>query len=212
MKDDFTTRFHVEKPVEKKAAKERAPELSGQDIFLFRQINIRITDLLKESYPRVIWLWETRPPVEALCKGGTWRICLQNADPFNFGDVSVDQRGKITISLLQIVELQDAEQVETTKDDLTEDELLTKPDVRKWYETNGERCLMQLIDELNTQGHKKLVIREDGSVCVSTFGESRVVEELADFPPRMVWKEFCQLLKEDQIDASVLKDGLQLVW
>ena len=187
-------------------------ELSGQEAFLIRQINIRITELLKESYPNVIWLWESRPAVDAICRGGTWRICLQNTDPFNYGDVRIDSCGQISISLIQIVDLQGTDQVKSAKDDLTAEELLEKPDVRQWYEANGEKCLMRLIDELNTQGHKKLTILDDGTVVVSTTGEGRVVEELKNFPPRMMWRELCQLLKEDQSEASVRPNSLQLAW
>ena len=196
----------------KEVTKKPEPELNGQDVFLIRQVNIRITELLKETYPNVVWLWESRPTVDAICQGGTWRICLQNADPFNYGDVRIDPRGEISISLLQIVELQEAKEGKSSLDDLTAKDLMAKPNVRQWYETNGEKCLMQLIDELNTQGHKRLSIREDGSVCITAHGESRVVDELTDFPPRMVWRELCQLLKEDQIETMVQADSLQLAW
>ena len=208
----YVLRGRKKRTVQKKQPSTTKQELSGQEVFLIRQINIRITDLLKETYPGVIWLWESRPAVEAICQGGTWRICLQNADPFNYGDVTIDSRGQISIALMQIVDLQDSDQVKSAKDDLTQEELLEKPDARQWYEANGEKCLMQLIDELNTQGHKKLTIRDDGSVVVSALGERRVVDELPNFPPRLAWSQLCQLLSEDQIQASVQSDSIQLAW
>jgi len=182
------------------------------DLFLIRQINYRITEQLKESYPLITWLWCMRPQTEELCKGGTWRIQLANADPFNYGDVEISPSGKLTITLLQAVALKDAELHQLSEDDLSPEDLLERVDVKSWYFGHGEVILAQMIDELNTQGHKQLLIKEDGEVCITTMGSEQVVDTIKGFPPRMTWEEFCTLLKEDEIEASVQANGLALAW
>ena len=69
-----------------------------------------------------------------------------------------------------------------------------------------------MIDDLNTQGHRKLMIHEDGEVIVTASGTELTVDTIRNFPPRMAWEEFCQVLKEDEITAVVKPEGLQLSW
>ena len=153
-------------------------ENPDNDLFLIRQINFRVTEQLKATYPAISWLWVKRPPVSELCKGGAWRIRLSNADPFNFGEVM----------------------------------LLDRLDVKTWYRNEGEAVLSRMIDDLNTQGHRKLMIHEDGEVIVTASGTELTVDTIRNFPPRMAWEEFCQVLKEDEITAVVKPEGLQLSW
>ena len=82
-------------------------ETDEHELFLIRQINYRITEQLKESYPMVSWLWQQQPNAAQLCKGGSWRIRLSNTDPFNYGEVEITRLGKITITLLQAVALKE---------------------------------------------------------------------------------------------------------
>ena len=51
-----------------------APMLPENEVFLIRQIHIRITEQLKASYPLVSWIWVKRPSVEEICQGGVWKI------------------------------------------------------------------------------------------------------------------------------------------
>ena len=179
-------------------------EPDDQELFLLRQINYRITEQLKQTYPMISWLWDPRPSVEDLCRGGTWRIQLSNAEPFNYGDVEITKLGKISITLLQAVPLGESLPVAADAEDLTDSELLERVDVKAWYLDEGEQLLSQIIDNLNTQGHREILVKEDGSVCIksSSAGEL-VVDSVMNFPPRKTWNEFCQLLSEDEITASV---------
>ena len=193
-----------------------APQIPDRDLFLIRQVNCRITEQLKRSYPMVAWIWHPRPSVEELNGGGTWRIQLSNAEPFNFGEVKIETSGKLHITLLQAVPLSEAAVVKTVlkvdPEDLTDDELLDRVDVKSWYLGHGEKVIAEMIDDLNTQGHKQLLIKDDGSVIITTSGKAQVVDSILNFPPRMAWDEFCQLLLEDDITASVKPEGLELAW
>lgn len=189
------------------------PQAVQSDLFLIRQVNYRITEQLKASYPMVSWLWLKRPEVTELCQGGRFRIRTTNTDPFNFGEVELSSEGRLTITMLQATPLKDAAEMElAAKDDLAQEDLLERMDVKAWYQAQGESILCQMIDDLNTQGHKHLLIKDNGDVVVEIAGKEESVELLKDFPPRMVWEDFCQLLKEDEITASIQTEGLLLTW
>jgi hypothetical protein len=183
-------------------------------LYLLRHINCRITEQLQGTYPMVSWLWLARPCAKELYEGGTWRIQTANTEPFNYADVTITNRSQLTITMLQAVSLQDAQAVPplTSDSDLTQNEILDRVDVKQWYFEHGEQVLAQMIDELNTQGHKQLVIHDNGDVCINASGTERVVDKLKSFPPRLAWDSFCTMLKEDDISASVTPEGLMLSW
>ena len=85
--------------------------------------------------------------------------------------------------------------------------------MKAWYQEHGEQLLSQIIDDLNTQGHREILVKEDGTVWIksSSAGEV-VVDSVVNFPSRKTWYEFCQLLSEDEITASVKPEGLCLAW
>ena len=182
------------------------------ELFLIRQINYRITEQLKENYPMVSWLWQQQPNAAQLCKGGSWRIRLSNTDPFNYGEVEISRMGKISITLLQAVVLKESKTVEVETEDIAEEELLDKVDVKAWYQEHGEQLLSQIIDDLNTQGHREILIKEDGAVCLTTSDTEQIVDSLLNFPPRKAWVELKQLLLEDEITASEKPEGLLMAW
>ena len=53
---------------------------------------------------------------------------------------------------------------------------------------------------------------DDGTVVTEASGTEQYVDSLRDFPPRLAWPDFCQLLSEDEIQASVKPEGLLLAW
>lgn len=187
-------------------------ESAEQNLLLIRQVNFRITDLLKQTYPMISWLWVKRPTVEELTVGGTWRIQTDHTEPFNYAEVSMSVAGQMKITMLQATPLEETSEVMTESEDLKPEEISERENVRDWYTRTGEDILTALIDDLNTQGHKKLVIQENGEVYVSSGSESRKVDRVPDFPPRMVWEDFKTLLKEDDITAVSGPEGLQLTW
>ena len=60
--------------------------------------------------------------------------------------------------------------------------------------------------------HLKLLIKEDGEVCITLAGSEQKVDQINDFPPRIVWEEFCRLLAEDDIAATIIPEGLSMAW
>lgn len=209
-KEAQRTLAQLNAPVQQPSKKDDLPPES--ELFLIRQVNFRITEQLKATYPMVSWLWVKRPSADDLCKGGVWRIRLANTEPFNFGEVELNRSGKITITLLQATPLKETEAKPLSSTDLEEDELLDRVDVKSWYDSEGEKVLAQMIDDLNTQGHRKLMIHESGEVVITASGTEQVIDVIQNFPPRLAWDEFCQVLREDEITATIQPDGLALSW
>jgi hypothetical protein len=195
---------------------ERLPDESvpfqDQGLILIRQLNFRITEQLKSTYPMISWLWVRRPTTVELAKGGVWRIQVSHADPFNYGEVTMTPAGQMQITMLQVTPLDDAQTCAPSDDDLKPEDVMERVDVAAWYSDTGVNLLGALIDDLNAQGHRRLIIHEDGEVCVSCGSELKSVDRIKGFPPRMTWSTFCDLLKEDDITAQVQPDGLSLAW
>lgn len=89
---------------------------------------------------------------------------------------------------------------------------MEQTDVKSWYEGTGEAVLGTIIDNLNAQGHRKLLVKEGGEVCITLAGAEQTVDQINGFPPRIVWEEFCQLLAEDDIKATIMSEGLSMAW
>lgn len=179
---------------------------------LLRQVNYRIMEQLKQSYPTVSWLWDTRPSSEEINRGCTKRIKLYHCDPFNFGEVTLSASGKLEIALIQLVPLAEAEVQPKSDEDLEEKDILSRSDVKQWYTETGIALLSVLIDELNVQGHKRLVIHENGDVLVTVEGKEQAVDTIPDFPPRPAWDDLCVLAREDDISAEVRGQELAVSW
>ena len=167
---------------------------------------------LKQSYPTVAWLWEARPSSEEISKGCTKRIKLYHCDPFNFGEVTLSATGKLEIALVQMVPLAEAELQPHNDEDLEEQDILDRSDVKQWYTQKGIALLSALIDELNVQGHKRLTIKENGDVFVTASGKQQPVDTIPDFPPRPAWEDLCVLAREDDIAAEVCNQELTVSW
>lgn len=190
------------------------PQVDDDDtkLTLLRQVNHRVMEQLKQNYPMASWLWETRPSSDEISKGCTKRIKLFHCDPFNFGEVTLAATGKMEISLIQLVPLSEVDQQSEPEEDLTDQDILDRSDVKQWYTEKGIAILSELIDELNVQGHKRLTIKENGEVFVSTSGTQHSIETIPDFPPRPAWDDLCALAREDDISVEVCAQGLAVSW
>lgn len=204
------------KPVEASPEVAHTSEPKQEDnetqLTLLRQVNYRVMEQLKRNYPMVAWLWETRPTSEEISKGCTKRIKLSHCDPFNFGEVTLTSNGNLEIALIQLVPLAEANQQPEADEDLNEQDILDRSDVKQWYTGKGIAILSELIDELNVQGHKRLIIKENGEVFVMTGSKPQSVETIPNFPPRPSWDDLCVLAREDDISVEVNNQELAVSW
>ena len=75
---------------------------------------------------------------------------------------------------------------ETNEDDATPPN--RQPvDPRIWYETQGRSVLEALISDLNSRGHSKLTLREDGDICIEQGEDAVSQEHLNNFPQKVYW-------------------------
>ena len=206
------------RPEQKAVRKTRRERMKNReqndDRSLLLQVNYRITEQLSVTYPNVSWLWLEKPGAEDIKLGGTWRISLQHADPFNYAEVSLSRSGAMTIQLMQMIPLGEASAAvpEQDENDLRDNELLDRFDVRKWYAETGEKALCAIVEELNTQGYKRLLISENGEVLIGRTGSELRFSAITDFPPKSVWEDLCSLVREDDIQASVSGSQLTVAW
>lgn len=187
-------------------------ECEESKLSLLRQVNYRIMEQLKQTYPLVSWIWVVRPTPEEITKGCTRKIKLNNCDPFNFAEVTLTPSGKLSIALIQMVPLAEATTEVESDSDLSDEDILDRSDVKKWYTTRGEKILCELIDELNVQGHKRLVIHENGDVFVYAGDQKETVDTIPDFPPKPAWDDLCVLAREDEINVEVRGQELNVSW
>ena len=131
---------------------------------------------------------------------------------FNFGEVTLSATGKLEIALVQMVPLAEAELQPHNDEDLEEQDILDRSDVKQWYTQKGIALLSALIDELNVQGHKRLTIKENGDVFVTASGKQQPVDTIPDSPPRPAWEDLCVLAREDDIAAEVCNQELTVSW
>lgn len=143
---------------------------------------------------------------------GGVKIIDYHCDPFNFGEVTLSATGKLEIALVQMVPLAEAELQPHNDEDLEEQDILDRSDVKQWYTQKGIALLSALIDELNVQGHKRLTIKENGDVFVTASGKQQPVDTIPDFPPRPAWEDLCVLAREDDIAAEVCNQELTVSW
>ncbi len=183
------------------------------DNSLLMQVNYRITEQLRITYPTVAWMWLERPGSEDIKRGGTWRISLENAEPFTNAEIQLKSSGAMDISLMQIMPF--VEVVGTPDEDgndLKAEEVLDRFDVNKWYTQGGEDKLCGIVEELNTQGYKRLKIRENGEVMIGSRGAERRFETIIGFPPKSTWPDLCALIHEADIQASIEETQLAIAW
>ena len=102
--------------------------------------------------------------------------------------MTLSATGKLEIALVQMVPLAEAELQPHNDEDLEEQDILDRSDVKQWYTQKGSALLSALIDELNVQGHKRLTIKENGDVFVTASGKQQPVVTIPDFPPRSAWE------------------------
>lgn len=100
---------------------------------------------------------------------------------------------------------------ETNEDDATPPN--RQPvDPRIWYETQGRSVLEALISDLNSRGHSKLTLREDGDICIKQGEDAVSQEHLNNFPQKVYWPRLAEVLESNGLAAEVTAQGIQVSW
>ena len=131
-------------------------------------------------------------------------------DEFDHADVTLDQNANIKCDMVKIVPLSKVGG-ETNEDDATLPN--RQPvDPRIWYETQGRSVLEALISDLNSRGHSKLTLREDGDICIEQGEDAVSLEHLNNFPQKVYWPRLAEVLESNGLAAEVTAQGIQVSW
>ena len=92
-----------------------------------------------------------------------------------------------------------------------EDESKDTTDVSEteaWYRMIGSQLLTDAITELNTRGHKRLEITENGDIVVS----GSIVDSIPVFPDKSQWQTLGKLMRDDGLTVDVTTDNIVVSW
>lgn len=174
-------------------------------------LSLRITEKLKSAYPKAVWQWKEKPSLHKLLAGNTVRIIVENMDKFNHADITFDRFGRIHVEPMSIGSFSpDVESADDTEDESTPDPAVV--DVRSWYELVGQHILEAQITELNAGGHSKLTIKENGDIIINRQKREIFITSLEAFPGKNYWDELISILQEDELNAKIAGNVLQVSW
>ena len=195
---------HENLPVEKNAT------LSDDNIqAVMVHIALRISDKLKSAYPDLTWQWTESPSLHDILTGKTFRIRVENMSSYNHADISFDRFGRIRIEPMTIGSFTPEEENDSTDESTSEP---TPVDVRVWYDLVGQPILEKHITELNTSGHGKLTIKENGDIVINRQKKEVLIATLDSFPAKQYWKELVTVLEENELCAKANDKNLVVSW
>ena len=181
--------------------------LSNRNVagLLLCHVNYRISDYLKSAYPNVRWEWTMNDPALFIAHGGTGRIRLYGVPDYEYADVTLDQKGSLSCSLVKIVPVQDNGQGAPSG---------PSPDPSVWYELEGRNVLDTLIADLRSRGHSGLTLNEDGSISFQPeAGSSKTTKHaFATFPEKVYWPRLADTLAQEGLSANVQADHIAVSW
>ena len=178
---------------------------SDTEALLWRQINLQITDKLKQNYTEATWEHLCPPKLEDLITGRPIRIRTYNTGDYNFAEFHLDQYGYPVLELLTITSLDT-----NSKKEIPEQSQRADPE--SWYNLIGKKALMELIADVNARGHKKLQVNESGDVFTQNGSNMEFKGTLLQFPDQNYWDRLIELFEQDELNAQETNNMLELSW
>lgn len=180
------------------------------ETLLLRHVNHRISACLRSAYPGITWEWEEKKPEKLALSGGTGRIRIFGVSDFDHADITLDQQGGISCSMLRIVPLSDDGSGTTQEEHTAPGRQPIDPQV--WYELQGRAVLEVLVSDLNSRGHSCLILHENGDVCVEEDQQEVPKEHLAGFPAKTYWPRLVEVLESNGLTAEATPGGIRVCW
>lgn len=189
-----------------------SPEFEQDQELMMQHISLRIAEKLKSAYPLSTWQWIKKPSVHDLLNGTTARIKVDGMDKFTHADITFDRFGRIHVTPMEIGLFGTA--TSDTDSGETEDTPKEPPvvDVKAWYELIGQTVLETQITNLNANGHSKLTIKENGDIVINRQKKEVLVTTLDAFPAKNYWEDLVKLLEENELNAKIAGNSLQVSW
>lgn len=202
---------------EKRAARERLaledanlPDMEMAQKLLC-SVNFRISDYLRSAYPNARWEWMIETPAVFAAQGGTARIRVYGIPDYDFADVTLDQKFNLSCALIKVSPIHP----NVESDDSVAAPPNQQPmDPQVWYEVHGRKVLESLVIDLNSRGHNKLLLKDDGSICIQPIdGEEELLEQnFRSFPEKVYWPRLAQVLDQEGLSATMLDNCIQVSW
>ncbi len=172
---------------------------------MMRHVNHRITAYLHSLYPDATWSWCDEGAAETVIAGGITRIQVFGVDDHAYADIQLDPNGIICLSMVEIHKNPDAEEEAIPPN--------RQPiDPQLWYAASGRAVLEEVIAELNSRGHSRILLKENGEIVIEQNDEKVVTRRLTGFPAKVYWSRLTEILKGDGLNALTLPGGLQISW
>lgn len=189
-------------PVDAVSAPVIEPALAN---LLLLHVNHRISGCLTSYYPNVRWEWLVSDPARFVAAGGTGRIRVYGIPNYEYADVTLDQKARIDITLLNIAPLGGVTEEKPGKQPLS-------PQV--WFETQGKETLERVVMELNSRGHNLLYVKEDGSICIQQEdgGDETSQGSFQSFPEKVYWPALVEVLRQNGLAATAMDHCIQVAW
>ena len=187
------------------------PDLDAPcDLVLLQHVNHRISAYLQTTYPGVTWEWVTESPVDVVRRSGQGHIKVFGAGEFNEAMVSFDDRAGITFHMMRVVSLAEVQGKETAGQERVPASLPV--DVDAWYSVSGKSVLNDLVADLDSRGHSKLLIKDNGDVCVTQDREEVVQDTLYNMPDQVHWPLLVKVMMDNGLAATVDSAGIVVGW
>lgn len=177
---------------------------------LLHHVNHRISAYLKAAYPDVTWEWCEKNPGVLIRNGGVGRIRVFGVSDFGHADITMDQQANINCDMVRIVPLAAAAGGSNGAGPIPPNKQPVDPQI--WYEIQGRKVLEALVTDLNSRGHNKLILREDGDICVEEENNEVAKEHLSNFPEAVYWPRLVQVLESNGLAAEITAKGISVSW
>ena len=145
-------------------------------------------------------------PALFIAHGGTGRIRLYGVPDYEYADVTLDQKGSLSCSLVKVVPVRDNVQGTSSGQH--------SPDPSVWFELEGRDVLDTLIADLRSRGHSGLTLNEDGSISFQpeAGGSKTTKHAFATFPEKVYWPRLADVLAQEGLSADVQADHIAVSW
>ena len=170
--------------------------------FLFKNVNFRITEKLKKFYPEATWMWDSNLNIYNTNLKNA-RIRTSNTGKYNLADVNFLSDGEIHFKMLNVLELGNEE---------SKEEELSEYDIKTWYDTFAFNTINEIVNEIYSQGYKKMEITEDGRILIKEQNTDVEYGKIDNMLNKKLWNELIRCFKADKIEAKVSNDKLLLSW